>query len=59
MKYDIYEEFNDFSLTKKKKKQFNCSVRESKKLNKSKNQIYTSKHIRKTISNLNKKNAKK
>ena len=57
MYYDKYEEQTDFSLTKNNKKQ--NSISEKKPKTKTSNTIYTSKHIRKTVQNLNKQYAKK
>ena len=54
MIYDKYEEQQDFSLNKNNKKQNSLSVKKSK--TKTSNNIYSSKHIRKTVQNLNKTN---
>ena len=51
MIYDKYEEQQDFSLNKNNKKQNSISEKKSK--TKTSNNIYTSKHIRKTVNNLN------
>lgn len=56
MYYDKYEQQTDFSLTKNKKKQNSF---EKKSNNKTRNTIYSTKHVRKTVQNLNKNNAKK
>ena len=56
MYYDKYEEQTDFSLTKNNKKQNSI---EKKSNNKTSNTIYSAKHVRKTVQNLNKQYAKK
>jgi hypothetical protein len=56
MIYDQYEESADFSLTSKNKKLNNFNTL-NKKTKIDKQNIYNSKHIRKTLNNLN-RNAK-
>ena len=51
MKYDKYEEQQDFSLNNKNK---NKIIFQKKSKSKTNNNIYTTKHIRKTLKNLNK-----
>jgi hypothetical protein len=59
--YDRYEERNDFSLCGNKK--ISSKQGSNKKKKKKKNQenpsVYSSKHVRKTISNISIKNNKK
>lgn len=57
MDYSKYIEIDDFSLTKNNKKQNNFS--EKKPKTKTNNKIYSTKHVRKTVNNLNKQYAKK